>query len=232
MKLKIENFTVQMKKKVILDQVSMELTPGIYAVVGANGAGKTTLFRSILGLQKKQGVIELGDMEKSALGYLPQRFETLKNLSVEETMEYFCCLKKIPKDVRKQEIQRVLELTNLEIERHKLVKKLSGGMHQRLGVAQALLGENKMLIMDEPTVGLDPKERQNLRNILNSLRENNKEQIILISSHETLELEKVCQKVIFLHQGKLLEFQEISRLYEKYQADCLEDVFFQLTEGA
>lgn len=231
MKLRIENLTVQIKKKVILDQVSFDLQPGIYAVIGANGAGKTTLFRSVLGLQQKQGAIVLEEIEDGAIGYLPQRFETLKNLTVEETMEYFCCLKKVPTEMQEQEIQRVLNLTNLDGERKKLVRKLSGGMHQRLGVAQALLGDSKLLIMDEPTVGLDPRERQNFRTVLKSLQENGKEQIVMISSHETQELERVCQKVIFLHKGKLLEFEEIGVLYEKYQADCLEDVFFKLTDG-
>lgn len=231
MKVKIDNLKVQIKKKVILDGISMDLEPGIYAVVGANGAGKTTLFRTLLGLQGYTGTIDKTDISQDAIGYLPQRFETLQNLSVEETLLYFCCLKKIPEELQKQEIDRVLAVVNLEAERKKMVKKLSGGMHQRLGVGQALLGESKLMIMDEPTVGLDPRERQNFRNVLASLQEHDKEQIILISSHETQELELACSKVIFLHKGKLLAFADMQTLYEMYQAKSLEEVFFKLTDG-
>lgn len=231
MKVKIENLNVTIKKKVILDGISMVLEPGIYAVIGANGAGKTTLFRTILGLQGYTGTIDKTDIAPTAIGYLPQRFETLQNLSVEEILLYFCCLKKIPEELHKKEIDRVLSLINLEEERKKTVKKLSGGMLQRLGVGQALLGDSKLMILDEPTVGLDPRERQNFRNVLSALKEHGKEQIILISSHETQELELACSKVIFLHKGKLLAFADIHNLYEMHQVKSLEEVFFKLTDG-
>lgn len=231
MKVIIENLNVQIKKKKILDGISLVLEPGIYAVIGANGAGKTTLFRTILGLQTYTGVIEKTPVEKNAIGYLPQRFETLQNLSVQETLSYFCCLKKIPQEEQKREIEQVLALINLEDERDKLVKKLSGGMHQRLGLGQALLGDSRLLILDEPTVGLDPRERQNFRMVLSVLQEQSTNQIVLISSHETQELERVCSKVIFLHKGRLIAYDDIQKLYEDYQASSLEEVFFKLTDG-
>lgn len=231
MNVKIEDLKVRIKKKVILDGISMDLEPGIYAVIGANGAGKTTLFRAILGLQGYTGTIDKTDIKNASIGYLPQRFETLQNLTVEEALTYFCCLKKLPEEIHKEEINRVLLLTNLEKERKKIVKKLSGGMHQRLGIGQALLGDSKLMILDEPTVGLDPRERQNFRNVLSSLQKHSRDQIILISSHETQELERACNKVIFLHKGKLVAFSNIQKLYETYHVTSLEEAFFKLTDG-
>ena len=231
MKIKIENLHVQIKKKVILDGIFMELEPGIYGVIGANGAGKTTLFRALLGLQDYTGTIDKSCVKQQEIGYLPQRFETLQNLSVEETLEYFCCLKKIPTESQKEEIDRVLTLTNLQAERTKLVRKLSGGMHQRLGVAQALLGDSKLLILDEPTVGLDPRERQNFRQVLSVLQERKDQQIVLISSHEMQELDLVCDKVIFLHQGELIAYDDIQALFAWHEVNTIEEAFFKLTEG-
>lgn len=227
MNVNMKQVSVQIKKKQILSDISLAITPGIYAVIGENGAGKTTLFRCILGLQEYQGSVE---MDTKAFGYLPQRFETLRGLSVYECMEYFCCLKKIPKVKWRFEIERVLLTVNLWDERQKKLSKLSGGMYQRVGIAQAILGESKLLILDEPTVGLDPRERQNFKHVISQISEADKEKIILISSHETKELDEICQKVIFIHHGKIKAADNIKTLYECYETENLEQIFFRLTE--
>lgn len=227
MKVNVNQVSVQIKKKQILSDISLEMEPGVYAVIGENGAGKTTFFRCILGLQDYQGSIE---MDTKAFGYLPQRFETLKGLSVYESMEYFCCLKKLPKESWKDDIKKVLATVNLWEERQKKLAKLSGGMYQRVGVAQAILGESKLLIMDEPTVGLDPRERQNFKHVISQISREDTEKIVLISSHETKELDEICQKVIFLHRGKVRAVDSIQNLYEKYETQNLEQIFFRLTE--
>lgn len=228
MKVSINDVSVIIKKKQILSDISLEMEPGIYAVIGENGAGKTTFFRCLLGLQQYRGKIV---MEEGEVGYLPQHFETLKGLTVYEAMEYFCCLKEIPKKKWKDEVEHVLHVVNLWEEKDKKLSKLSGGMYQRVGVAQTLLGDSKLLIFDEPTVGLDPRERQNFKQVISQLQKQDEEQVILISSHETKELDEICQNVIFLHHGRLCVAGNIQHLYEVYKTQSLEQIFFLLTEG-
>lgn len=227
MKVSMKEISVSIRKKHILSGISLELNPGIYAVIGENGAGKTTLFRCILGLQGYSGSME---MDSGAFGYLPQHFETLKGLSVYEGMEYFCCLKKIRRAQWQTEIERVLSTVNLWEERQKKISKLSGGMYQRVGIAQAILGDSGLLILDEPTVGLDPRERQNFKRVVSQISGEDPEKIILISSHETKELDEICEKVIFLHRGRVKAADGIHELYRKHGTENLEQIFFLLTE--
>lgn len=229
----IHNLSVVMKGKTILSDIELSCRPGIYAVIGPNGAGKTTLFRSILELQRYKGSVECQAVKYKNVGYLPQSFETLKGLSVYEVLKYFACLKKMPKTQWDEEIYRVLDIVNLTEEKDKLVGRLSGGMNQRLGIAQAILGTVDLLVLDEPTVGLDPGEKLNFRSTIENIYKSNPNMIILISSHETIELENICQKVIFIHRGRVLENDDIQKLYEKYHADTLEKVYLQaiISEG-
>lgn len=226
--LTIKNLSVVMKGKTILSDINLSCEPGIYAVIGANGAGKTTLFRSILELQKYSGTICCEAMANKMVGYLPQSFETLKGLSVYEVLKYFACLKKLPKEQWEEEIHRVLTIVNLLDEKDKLVSRLSGGMNQRLGIAQAILGTVDLLILDEPTVGLDPGEKLNFRSTVENIYKANPDMVILISSHETIELENICQNVIFLHRGRVCENDNIQMLFEKYKAETLEQVYLKV----
>lgn len=224
----IHNLSVVIKGKTILSDIDLACEPGIYAVIGANGAGKTTLFRSILGLQKYAGSICCDAVTNKKIGYLPQSFETLKGLSVYDVLKYFACLKKIPKNQWEAEIQRVLTIVNLVDEKDKQVGRLSGGMNQRLGIAQTILGTVNLLVLDEPTVGLDPGEKLNFRSTIENIYKANPNIIILISSHETIELENICQNVIFLHRGKVCENDSIQNLFAKYGADTLEQVYLKV----
>ena len=223
MRLSLQDVSVQFRKKEALKHLNIVLEPGVYGVIGENGAGKTTLFRSILGLQKYEGMILHERIDR--IGYVPQKFECMQGLNAQELLEYFCCLKDIEKSERKTRAARALELVNLTEERTKRMRELSGGMLRRLGIAQALLGEPQLLIMDEPTVGLDPAERMNLRNIVEQIQAG---RIVLISSHEIREIEHMCQYILFLHQGTCLECTSVERLREKYQTEDLEEIYFQV----
>ena len=224
----IHDLSVVMKRKTILSNINLSCGPGIYAVIGANGAGKTTLFRSILELQRYTGSICCDAVANKKVGYLPQSFETLKGLSVYDALKYFACLKKIPKKQWEDEIHRVLAIVNLMDEKDKQVGRLSGGMNQRLGIAQAILGTVDLLVLDEPTVGLDPGEKLNFRSTVENIYKANPDMIILISSHETIELENICQNVIFIHKGQVSENDKIQNLFAKYGADTLEQVYLKV----
>lgn len=151
------------------------------------------------------------------------------SLQLKDAMTYFACLQEMDDRLQNKEIERILEMINLQDERTKRVGKLSGGMHQRLGIAQALLGKSKLLILDEPTAGLDPMERLNFRRVIQQIEKDDPEKIILISSHDTKELDEICENVIFLHRGKLLACGSLETLYEEYQTSSLEEIFFCLT---
>ena len=223
MRLSLQDVSVQFRKKEALKHLNIILEPGVYGVIGENGAGKTTLFRSILSLQKYEGMILHEGIDR--IGYVPQKFECMQGLNAQELLEYFCCLKDIDKSERKMQAARALELVNLTEERTKRMRELSGGMLRRLGIAQALLGEPQLLIMDDPTVGLDPAERMNLRKIVEQIQAG---RIVLISSHEIREIEHMCQYILFLHQGTCLECTSVERLREKYQTEDLEEIYFQV----
>ena len=168
--LEIKNLNKSFRKKSAVDNLSLSLGSGVYGLLGPNGAGKTTLIRCLTNLYKFDGEIEYrGESIRgnktymSEIGYLPQKFGAYRELTAEENLYHFCVLKDIPKELRKKEIDRVLEMVNLSDERGKKAKALSGGMTRRLGIAQVLLGSPDIMIFDEPTAGLDPEERLCLR---------------------------------------------------------------------
>lgn len=226
MDLKVNDVSVSFRKKKVLSNICFSVSPGIYGIVGENGAGKTTLFRSILGLQTYSGTIEKNGIFH--VGYVPQKFDSLPGLSLEDTLQYFGCLQGIPKNERKSMAEALLEKVNLSEEKNKKVRELSGGMLRRLGIAQALIGDPQLLIMDEPTVGLDPAERIRFRNILKKIRE---ERIILISSHEIKELEHFCDLFIFLHQGRIAAMDSAKHLQEHFGISDMEEIYFNVIGG-
>ena len=207
--IEVKNLTKKFRKKVALNDVSLNFENGMYGLLGPNGAGKTTLMRTMLGLYK----IQQGDIlfdEKSIknddsfmkhIGYLPQKFGLFKELTVYEMMEYIATLKKIDKSAQKEQIETCVEMVNLSEQINDSIESLSGGMLRRLGIAQAMLGDAKVLIVDEPTAGLDPEERVRFKNLLATIK---KDRIIIISTHIVEDVEALCDHIIIINQGNLV----------------------------
>lgn len=198
----LENVSKKFRKREALKDVSVQIDEGCYGLLGPNGAGKTTLLRCVLGLYPvSSGRISL-DGEPAEIGYLPQKFGMFQELTAYDMLYYFATVKKIPGPLRKSEIEKVLSLVNLEDRTGEKVRKLSGGMQRRIGIAQALLGNPRLIFLDEPTVGLDPEERARFRDIMGEIR---KARTILISTHIVEDVESVCDRVIIMNHGHILE---------------------------
>lgn len=200
----IQDIKKSYKKNVALDDVNMTLENKVYGLLGPNGSGKTTLLRIISGLLKADhGSIVFQDksIQEASIGYLPQKFGVFKELSVYEQLEYYCILKKIPQLQRKESIQEVLESVNLEdmINRH--CKELSGGMVRRLGIAQTFLGNPDIILLDEPSAGLDVEERLRFKRILSA---KDFPFPIVISTHIVEDVESTCDILIVLKKGKII----------------------------
>ena len=211
MELKIENINKHFKKKQAVVNINLSLKEGVHALLGANGSGKTTLFRILCGLTKIEhgGRIHLDEISMTEqynsyifhLGYLPQHFGFYPHYTIEEFLIYMGVVKGLKKDYIKQRINELLIQLNLESQRTNKMKSLSGGMIRRVGIAQALLNNPKILILDEPTVGLDPKERINFRNIISSLA---KDTIILLSTHIVSDIEDLADDILVMKNGKII----------------------------
>ncbi len=187
-------------------------------LLGPNGAGKSTLMRTLACLQNADSghinfngldVISQPDALRSQLGYLPQYFGVYPNMSCRALLEHIAVLKGIDGNARKNQINSLLELTNLTQFANKKVVNFSGGMKQRFGVAQALLGNPKLIIMDEPTAGLDPVERESLNNLLVSISQN---RLILLSTHIVEDVENLCHYVAIIDQGTLIQSGDVKEL--------------------
>jgi len=213
MKLVIENLSKTYKNGVkALDDLSIEIGPGMFGLLGPNGAGKSTLMRTIATLQKPDtGSIRFGDINileqqnefRKVLGYLPQDFGVYPNMSAVDLLDYFARLKGISNTSERREIvNRVLEVTNLYEVRRKSVSGYSGGMKQRFGIAQLLLNDPKLIIVDEPTAGLDPAERHRFLNVLREIGTNN---IVIFSTHIVDDVNELCHEMAILNGGHLLE---------------------------
>jgi len=194
-----------------LDDVSIEIHPGMFGLLGPNGAGKSTLMRTIATLQEPDsGALYLGDINiledkmalRKQLGYLPQEFGVYPKLSAEKLLHYFAQLKGIEsKADRNKIVEFALEVTNLSDVRKKSVAGYSGGMKQRFGIAQLLLNDPHLIIVDEPTAGLDPAERHRF---LNVLRDIGTDHIVILSTHIVDDVKELCTDMAVLNGGKLL----------------------------
>ncbi|MGJ1433555.1 ABC transporter ATP-binding protein [Sphingobacterium spiritivorum] len=194
-----------------LDHVNLEITPGMFGLLGPNGAGKSSLMRTIATLQKPDsGSIQFdhinvlqNQMElRKVLGYLPQEFGVYPNLSAQELLQYFARLKGISSGAdREKIIKRVLEVTNLWDVRNKSVSGYSGGMKQRFGIAQLLLNDPKLIIVDEPTAGLDPAERHRFLNVLREIGTNH---TVIFSTHIVDDVRELCHELAILNGGEIL----------------------------
>lgn len=209
MEIQIQALKKNYGQKAVLDNISLTIGNGMFGLLGRNGAGKTTLMQILSTLREPTSgtvtfnEIPLEDTRKirSLIGYLPQEFSLYPDMSVLEIMRYLAALSDLPMEVQRQRIPDLLQRVNLWEDRGKKVRKLSGGMKRRLGIAQALLHDPQVLIADEPTVGLDPQERLRFYALLNEFSSN---RIVIVSSHIVSDIETVCEKVAVLDAGKLL----------------------------
>ncbi|GAA0890672.1 ABC transporter ATP-binding protein [Fulvivirga kasyanovii] len=223
--LKIENLTKIYPNGVkALDGVTLTITNGMFGLLGANGAGKSSLMRTIATLQQQDGGsvtfnghdILLKPMEiRRCLGYLPQEFGVYPKVSAEKLLDHIAVLKGITNKVdRKQQIESLLQQTNLYAHRKKSVHTFSGGMRQRFGIAQALLGAPKIIIVDEPTAGLDPEERNRFLNLLSEIGE---QVIVILSTHIVEDVHGLCSKMAIMDQGRIIKTGEPAALVAELQ---------------
>lgn len=213
MKLRIENLTKTYANGVkAIDNLSIEIGTGMFGLLGPNGAGKSSLMRTIATLQSPDaGTISFGDLNvledpmslRKILGYLPQSFGVYPKMSAEDLLDYFATLKGVSNtSERKAIVKEVLEITNLYDVRHKYVAGYSGGMKQRFGIAQLLLNNPKLIIVDEPTAGLDPAERHRFLNVLREVGTNT---TVIFSTHIVDDVKELCNEMAILNGGKILK---------------------------
>lgn len=243
MQLTLDRLTKQYGSKIALDRINAIFEPGIYGLLGANGAGKTTMMRLICDILKPTSgevtfngtnIREMGERYRAVIGYLPQDFGYYPNFTAMNFLLYMASLKGLNARYAKEKSLELLETLNLSEVKDKKIKTFSGGMKQRLGIAQAFLNDPQILILDEPTAGLDPKERVKFRNLISSFAEN---KIVILSTHIVTDVEYIADEILMIRNGTLLKkgaendiIQEVSgKVWEcritRQEADFIENNF-------
>ncbi len=210
MELRLDRLTKQYKQKLAVDRIDLELKCGVYGLLGANGAGKTTLMRMICDIQEPtsgeifcngQNIREMGEEYRDLLGYLPQNFGYYPEFTAWKFLLYIASLKGLGREQAAVRALYLLDMVGLADQKKRKIKTFSGGMKQRLGIAQAMLNEPEILILDEPTAGLDPKERVRFRNLISSF---SKDKIVLLSTHIVSDVEYIADEILVMKDGRLI----------------------------
>ena len=233
--LETQGITKQYGNKTALNNISLTLKDGIYGLLGPNGAGKSTLMNIITGnLKPTAGIVrfngeniyEIGKKYRAVLGYAPQQQGLYDAFTGREFLSYMATLKCIPKGEMKSEIERTLAAVNLTDAAKKPIGAYSGGMKQRILIAQAILGKPKILVLDEPTAGLDPKERVRIRE---KIKELSGDKIIIVSTHVVSDIQSIADEIILLKEGEIADMNTVENLCVKYKCENdLEQIYMQL----
>lgn len=228
MTLEMKNLTKYYGNNCALDNLSLSISNGIYGVLGANGAGKSTLMNLITDNVKRTSgeilydgtdILKLGNRFRKYLGYMSQQQGFYDQISARAFLLYIASLKGLKKNEAKEQTDRLLEFVNLSDVAHKKVGSFSGGMKQRVLLAQALLGNPKVILLDEPTAGLDPKERIRIRNFISEIAE---DKIILFSTHVVSDIEFIAREIILLKNGKLVSHDTCTNLTKEIENKVFE----------
>ncbi len=233
--LEIKNLTKKYGKKEALVNANIIFNKGIYGLLGPNGAGKSTMMNIIADILKPtsggvlydgQNIKQLKSRYRLKIGYLPQKVGYYGDFTAKQTLEYFAVLRGVEKNQMKERIDRMLAMVNLSENVNDKVRTFSGGMKQRLGIAVTMISEPEILIFDEPTVGLDPKERLNFRKLLKQI---SKERTVILSTHIVSDLNDIADYVLILKEGcvvenKKMDSESLEGLYLQYFGNDTEDI--------
>lgn len=220
MKLTVEHVSKQYGKLIAVKDMNVVFTSGIIGLLGANGSGKTTLLRMLVDvLPNDEGRILFNDVDitnqrgkyLAEVGYMPQHLGMYPSFKVTEFLQYMGAVKGLTKEYTTKRIRELLPLVHLENEQKKKIKALSGGMRQRLGIAQALLNDPAILVLDEPTAGLDPKERNQFSRLLSEL---SRDKIILLSTHIVSDVESIANRIMIMKKGELIAYDTPQKLLQ------------------
>ncbi|MDO5603383.1 MAG: ABC transporter ATP-binding protein [Oscillospiraceae bacterium] len=229
MELKTIGLTKKFGSKTAVDGLNITLTNGVYGLLGGNGAGKTTLMRLLCNIQNPtsgeilfsgKNIAGLGERYRELLGYLPQHFGYYPDFSAFDFLLYISALKGLDETAARKKSKELLEAVDLSKESKHKIKTFSGGMKQRLGIAQAMLNDPRILILDEPTAGLDPKERVRFRNLISAF---SKKRIVILSTHIVSDVEFIAEKIIMMKSGQVIHFgnpQEITSEIDGQVWEC------------
>ena len=208
MRLSVDRLSKQYKNKIAVDRVSFTLSEGVTGLLGANGAGKTTLMRMMTGILvptsgeiTADGIAVQTEEYRSLLGYLPQDFGYYPEFTAKEFIQYIAALKGLEKRHAKRKTDELLEVVGLSDVANKKIKTFSGGMKQRVGIAQAIVNDPKILILDEPTAGLHPKERVRFRNLIAEIGKNT---IVLFSTHIVSDIDSIAKSLLMMRDGQII----------------------------